>query len=130
MIRTATAAISAVGQRGRRAPNCPDDEGAGCDQDHHRHEEARHSVGVLLDRCAAPLRGFHHGDDLAQHRVGTDSRSLHDQAAVTVDGCAGERSARCFLHGDRLAGDHAFVYKGAAVDHQAIDRHLVARPHA
>ena len=118
-----------VGQRGRGAPDCPDDERADRDRDHHGHEQARHLVGVSLDGRPAPLRVLDHLDDLAQHRAGADSSSLHDQAAGAVDGRAGERIARRLLHGYRLARDHALVDEGAAVDHHAVDRHLGARPH-
>jgi hypothetical protein len=44
-------------------------------------------------------------------------------APITVSPCP-------LLHRHRLAGDHRLVHRARAVDHDAIDRHLLARAHA
>ena len=98
-----------VGQRRRGPPDRPCDEGQERDTDHGRNEISRHFVGILLDRCARPLRVGDHLDDLRQHRVGSDPRRLHHEAAGAVDGGTGQRVALGLLDWHGFSGDHAFV---------------------
>ena len=118
-----------VGERRRRPPDRPGDEGEHRDADHRRHEPAGDRVGELLDRRARALRRRDHLDDLRQHGVLADAPRLDDQAAGAVERGAGHRVAGDLLDRQRLAGQHRLVDRRAALDHLAVDRHLLARPH-
>ena len=74
-----------VGERRRRPPDRPGDEGEHRDADHRRHEPAGDRVGELLDRRARALRRGHHLDDLREHGVLADAPRLDDEAAGAVD---------------------------------------------
>ena len=97
---------------------------------HRRHEIAGHRVGHALDRRAAALRLGDHGDDARQHRVGADLVGAHHQRAGAVDGAADQLVAGLLGDRHRLAGDHGLVDGARALQHFAVDRHAVARPHA
>ena len=53
-------------------------------------------------------------------------RGLDDEAAVAVEGGAGDLVAGRLLHRDGLAGQHALVERRAAFDDEAVDRDLGA----
>ena len=64
-----------VGERRRRAPDRPGDEGEHGDGDHRRHEPAGDRVGDALDRRARALRRGDHLDDAGEQRVAADAAS-------------------------------------------------------
>ena len=99
-------------------------------RDHRRHEPAGDLIGQPLDRRAAALRLRHHLHDLRQQRVAADLVGAHHEAAAAVDRAADH--ARVFFLGHRhgFAGHHGFIERGAALQHDAVDRHLVAGAHA
>ena len=130
MISTATAltrpcASSAAGPQTPQATNVRTR-----DRQHGRHEVAGHLVDQPLDRGAAALGLADHADDLGQQRVGADLLGADQQAAGAVDRAADDLRARLLLHRDRLAGDHRLVHRAAALDDDAVHRHLLAGPDA
>ena len=129
MISTATALTQRVGQARLRSPQAPRDERASAATDDGRHEPRGDAIGQLLDRRAAALRLADHADDLRQQRVGADPLGAHDEAAGAVDRAAGDRRPAPSPP-DRLAGDHRLVDRRAALDDDAVDRHLLAGPDA
>ena len=117
------------GEARLRPERRPGREGDERHRDHRRHEPCGDAIGQPLDRRAAPLRGRHHLHDLRQQRVAADFVGAHHEAAAAIDGAADH--ARIFFLGHRhgFAGHHGFVERGMAVEHRAVDRHLVAGPH-
>ena len=95
-----------------------------------RHEIAGHAIDQSLHRRPAALRLADHADDLRQQRVAADPLGPHHQAAGAVDRAADDLGSRLFLDRDRLAGDHRLIDGAAALDDDAIDRHLFAGPDA
>ena len=104
----------------------PDDERAGRDQEHGRDEDLADPVGQALDRGLGALRALDQLDDPGERRVAPDARRAHHERAGRVDGGADDLVAGCLRGGDRLAGEHRLVDRGHALDHDAVDRHLVA----
>ena len=119
-----------VGEARLRPERRPGGEGKKRHRDHRRHEPAGDLVGESLDRRAAALRLRHHLHDLGQQCVTADLFGAHHEAAAAVEGAADD--AGIFFLGDRhgFAGDHGFIERGAAFQHAAVDRHLVAGAHA
>src|SRR5437879_648197 len=115
---------------GRRPPDQPGSERQHGDRDHRWHEPGSDGVGQALDGRAAALGLGDHLDDARQHGVGADLVGGHDEGAGAVDRAADH--LRAGLLGDRhgLAGDGRFVDRARALAHRAVDRHLLARPHA
>ena len=68
--------------------------------------------------------------DPGQGRVTTDPRGAHDERAGGVEGRADDLVADPLRRRDRLAGEHRLVDRGRALDDDAVDRDLVARPDA
>ncbi len=119
-----------IGESRRRAPDQPGDEGDGRGGDDRGHEPGRDRIGEALDRRAAALRLGDHLHDARQHGLGADLLGAHHQSAGAVDRAADELVARRFLDRQRFAGDHRLIDRARAVEHAAIDRHGIARPHA
>ena len=120
----------AIGEARLRPETSPGREGDQGGRDHQRHEPAGDLVGEPLDRRARALRLRHHLHDLRKQGVAADLVGAHDEGAALVDRAADH--ARALFLGDRhrFAGDEQFVDRRAAFQHVAVDRHLVARPHA
>ena len=118
-----------VGERRRRPPDRPGDEGDRGDGDNRRDEPGRHRIRDALDRRARSLRARHHRDDLREDGVGTDPARLDDQASAPVERRAGHRVAGPLFHRQRLAGQHRLVDRRASRDDASIDGHLLSRPH-
>ena len=104
----------------------PDDEGRRGDQEHGRDEDLADPVGHALDRGLGALGALDELDDPSQGRVAPDARRTHHERARRVDGGADDLVAGALRGGDRLAGEHRLVDRGHALDHDAVDRHLVA----
>ncbi|MCY1301779.1 hypothetical protein D9M70_514120 [compost metagenome] len=108
----------------------PDREGDNGDRDDRWNEPAGNLVGEALDRGAGALGLRHHLHDPRQHRVAPDLASLHDEAARLVHGAADEFRADLLGDGHRLASDHGFIDRAAALHKRAVDRNLLARADA
>src|SRR5262249_10160602 len=107
----------------------PRDEGEKGYRDHGRHEPGRHLVGDPLDRRTASLRACDHLHDLGEQGVTAHFIGTHDEAAARIE--RARDHARILYLGNRhgFTGDHGFVDRGAALKHDAVDRHLVAGAH-
>jgi hypothetical protein len=77
-----------------------------------------------------PLRFRDHGYDLGEECIAADPLGAHDETARRVDGGAGHLVAGILLGRHRLAGNHGFIDRAAALEHHAVDRHFLAGPHA
>ena len=113
--------------RPKRGPGGKGDERH---RDHRRHEPAGDPVGQPLNRRAAALRARHHLHDLREQRVAPDLVGAHHEAAAHVDGGADHARVLVFGHRHGFAGHHGFIERGAALQHDAVDRYLVAGAHA
>jgi hypothetical protein len=113
-----------------RPVQAPHGEGHDRARQHRGDEVARHDVRQALDRRAAALRLGHHRDDLRQQRLGTDPFGSDQQRTRAVDGRAGDGVALALADGDGLTRDHRLVDGAAALEDDAVDRDLLARPHA
>ncbi len=129
MISTATALTSAKPIAGGGPKSAQATNVTTATSDDRRHEPAGDRVGEPLDRRARALRLGDHRDDLREQRIAADALGAHDEAAGAVDGGAGDLVARRLLDRHRLAGDHRLVDRAVALEHDAVDRHLLARPH-
>ena len=127
MISTLTAATIANGSRGCGPIAQP--EGGQGDGDHDRHEHRRDLVDQSLDRSTGPLRLGDQVDDPGQGRVGAQASGLHHQAAALDDRAADDPVTGALVDRNRLAGDHRLVHIRVTIDHGAVGRHLLARPH-
>ncbi len=128
MISTATALTRACASRGSGPKVAHAMNVMSATHDHARHEVGRDLVGQALDRRTGPARLADHPDDLGQHRLGADPLGPHDQGPVAVDRAADDAISGPFLDRDRLARDHRLVHGARAFEHDAVDRHLLARP--
>src|SRR6516165_1257301 len=113
-----------------RTENRPDEKRRNGDDYDGRHEPGRDRIDQFLDRGARPLRFGDHGDDLGEERIAADAFGTHYETAGRVDGSAGDLVAWILLCRHRLAGDHGFIDRAAALEHHAVDRHFLARPYA
>ena len=104
----------------------PDDESDDRDQHHGRHEPCRDAVGQPLDRRARALRLGDHLDDAGEHGFGADLFGSHHQRAVLVERAGDQPVAVGLLDRHGLAGEHRFVDRGTAFEHDAVDRDAVA----
>ena len=120
----------AEGKARLRPERRPGGEGDQRHRDHRRHEPAGDLVGQALDRRAAALRLRHHLHDLGQQRVAADLVGAHHEAAALVERAADDARILVLGHRHGFAGHHRFIERGAALEHDAVDRHLVAGPHA
>ena len=133
MISTATALTSAYARRGSGPHERPDERRSStATSDHGRHEPAGRRtsasrwIGARL-RCASR----DHAHDLREQRVGADALGAHhEQAPVPLTVPPMTAVARLLLDRDRLAGDHRLVDRARALEDHAVDRHLLAGPHA
>ena len=130
MINTATALSKRVSHRRLRPEQRPDNKSDNSDQHHRGNEIAGDDVGELLDRRAAALRFGDHAHDLRQKRVAADALGAHHKTSRAVDRPAGYPAAFSFFYRDRLAGDHRFIDRGRAFEHDAVDRNFFAGANA
>ena len=83
-------------------------------------------IGARL-RCASATMC----DDPGEHGVGADLLGAHDEAAGAVDRAADQPVAPgSFSTGIDSPVTIDFVDRAAAFEHDAVDRHAVARAHA
>ena len=119
-----------IGERRRRPPDRPGDEGQ---HRHRRSPPARTSrrprrrrfwIGAR-ERCAAATIST-----ICASIVSLPTRCASMiRLPVPLIVAPGHRVARGLLHRHRLAGQHRLVDRRAALDHHAVHRHLLARPH-
>src|SRR3546814_19869666 len=83
--------------------------------------------GHALHRRALALFLRHQLHDLRQHGVGADLAGADHQCTGSVEGRADYAVAGGLLDRDRLAGQHRLVDAGTALDHVALDWHLLTR---
>jgi len=119
-----------VGHARRGTEREPRDEGDGRHHEHGGNEVRGDDVGEALDGRAAPLRLAHHADDLREQGLTPHPLRPHDEAAGRVECAARHPRPRRLLGRDGLAGQHRLVDGAPALDDDAVDRHLLARPHA
>ena len=130
MISTETAADQRIGQPRLRPEDSPDDEG-----DERRPaprpartqpetRSARPWIGARLRWALAPCSTI-----CASSVSRADPLGAHDEAAVPLRVPPVSRRRPLFDR-HRLAGQHRFVDRGAALDDDAVDRHRLAGPHA
>ena len=126
MISTATAAVNATAGSTERPAS-----------DQRQQRDRRSTTGTntaetrSASRCTGGLAGLGLLDqpgDLGQLGVGADPGGPDDQPTAGVDGGAGDRVARADLDRHRLAGEHARVDRGRAVDDLAVGGDLLAGP--
>ena len=98
------------------------------DQDHHRHEHARHAVGEPLHRRLGRLRLLDEPRDLGERGVAPDAGGPDDEPARRVDGRAEHLGAGGDLDRDGLSRQHRHVDCARPVDDDAVGRDLLARP--
>jgi hypothetical protein len=99
-------------------------------RDHRRREPAGDYVRHPLDRCAAALRFGHHLHDAREQGLAPHLLGPHHERAGAVDRAGDHLGARLAAHRHRLAGDQRLVEGGAALQHLAVHRHLLAWPDA
>ena len=114
----------------RRSEYQPSEEGDHRDGDHRWHEIAGHGIGKRLDRRPRALCVGDHGDDLRERGLGAGAIDAHVEAAGAVQRAARHAVAGLLLHGHRLAGEERLIDGAASLDDGAVDRDLVAGPHA
>ena len=101
------------------------------DRHHRRHEPAGDRVGEPLDRRAAALRLGRPSATICASSVSAPTRSARmTKLPVPLTVRADHPVAGALLDRHRLAGHHRLVDRAAALEHDAVDRHLLARPHA
>ena len=130
MTTTPMNAVSASVRRGSGPNDQPDEERAGRDDQDDRDEDLGDAIGQALDGGLAALGATDEVDDAGQRRVAADPRGAHHERAGRVEGRADDLGAGGHLDRHRLAGEHAGVDRGGALDDDAVDRHLLAGPDA
>ena len=108
----------------------PDDESDNSDDDHCRHEPARHDIREPLYGRPRTLCFADHFDDLCQQRFAANAFGFHHKAAVGIDRPADHFASGLFLYRQRFAGDHRFVNRSFAVGDHAVGRHFLIRFYA
>ena len=99
--------------------------------DHRRHEVRRRPdrrAAESARACAAPRRPSARSARAACRC--RRARAVITSVPLTVDRAADHAVARLLVDRDRLAGDHRFVDRAAPSSDDAVDRHLLAGPHA
>ena len=131
MISTDTALSSACAACGGGPDERPDDDGRDRDRDDGRHEPAptrdpRAAARARAMRCAS--RDQPH--DLREQRVAADALGAHRAACRCRSSCRRDAMRPSPSHRDRLAREQRLVDVARAVEHDAVDRHVLARTHA
>jgi len=83
-------------------------------------------IGQTLDGGFAALRATDELDDAGQGGIPADPRCAHHERAGRVERCADDLGAGRHLDRHRFAGQHARVDRRCALDHEAVDRDLLA----
>ena len=130
MTRTAIAATRAWVRRGSGpSTNQTRNVRGGHDQDG-RDEDLGDAVGQAGDGRLRALGALDELDDPGERGVPPDAGGAHDERAGRVEGRPDDLVAGALGGRDRLAGQQRLVDRRRAVDNDAVDRHLVARPNA
>src|SRR3954463_6337712 len=120
----------AVGITRFRAEHRPGYECRNRKQDHGGHDPACDLVGKALNWCARALRRRHHLHDPREHGVAAALFGPHHEAAGSVEGAGNDFVANLLGHRHRFPRDHRLVQGRATFDDHAVDRDLLAWPHA
>ena len=97
------------------------------DDDHRRHEPARHLVGQPLDRRPRTLGCGHHLHNACEHGVAADLFGAHDEAAGGIERAADDSGLHALGHRHGFSRHHGFIHRRAAFDHFPVDRNFFAR---
>ena len=116
------------GERRRFAGEEPERERPDRENEHDRHEDGGDPVREPLHRRLARLRVCDEPRDLRERRLAPDACRAHDEPAAEVDRRARDLGSRGDLDRGALAGQQRPVDCGAALDHDAVGRDLLARP--
>jgi hypothetical protein len=108
----------------------PDHEGRGGQEQDQRDEGFGDPIGQVLDRRLAALSAANGLDDPRERRVMPDPGRTHHERPGPVHRPADDLGAGSDLDRHRLAGEHARVDARCTLEHDAVDRHLVAGPDA
>ena len=114
----------------RRTDHEPHRRGNDRDEHDSRHEPRGDLIREPLHGRTRPLRFGHHVHDLRQQGLAADSLRHHHEAAARVRGTGGHGGAGRLSHRLGFARQHRLVYVALAVGHDAVDRNLLAGPHA
>src|SRR3546814_12036165 len=68
--------------------------------------------------------------DLAEQRVAADVPRFDQQGATAIDAATDHAITGLLAQRQRFAAEQRFIDVRAAVEHDAVDRHLLAGPHA
>ncbi len=88
------------------------------------------AIGQSLDRGLAALGPTHEVHDPGERGVAADARRPHHERAGRVEGRPDDLGAGAHLDRHGLAGQHAGVDRGPALDDDAVDGHPLPRPDA
>ncbi len=114
---------------GFRSEPGPDAERNDSRNDHGGNEPAGDLIGQPLDRRARALRVRDHLHDLRQQRVAPDLVGAHHEAAGLIERARDHPATGLFGDGHGFACHQGLVERGAALENDAVHRHLLARPH-
>ncbi len=117
-----------MGHTRLRSDKPPDNEGHRGNEDDHRNEVAGDSVGQPLDRRSTALGLGDQSHDTRQEGIRPDLLGAHDERPRPIDRGADDSVARLLLNRYGLAADHRLINEGRSFEHEAVDRHLLARP--
>ena len=106
----------------RTAPDAPAKQCHQRNPDNHRDEHGGNPVHQLLDGRLGSLGIPYHPDNGRQDGVFSRFLGLYIQDAAFVQGSGINAVAFLLQHGSGLAGQHAFVHDGAAVQDDAVGR--------
>ena len=108
----------------------PREERARGDDEDDRDEDLGDAIGQSLDGRLAALGPTHEVHDPGERGIASDPGRPHHERAGRVEGRSDDLGAGGHLDRHGLAGQHAGVDRGAALDDDAVDGHPLPRPDA
>ena len=109
------------------APQPPEQKSNQGQGQHHQGEATGQAIGQALDRGLAALGPLHQLDDAGHGTVATAAAHLQHQGGLQVEAAGSQFRARLGLQGQGLAGEGRDVQRRAALPHQGVHRHPIAR---
>ena len=110
-----------VGDLRVRAEDKPCKEGGDTNENDNGNKDPCDTIGESLDRRFGELCFFNEADDLCEHSVFSDARSLDCYGTLTVDRTSDHFIPGAFINRHALAGYHGFVDVGASLGDFAIN---------